>query len=84
MPAARGWPDGQSPIAAPGLKVNAFATGLDHTRWIEVLPNGDVLVGESTSIDRPPRSVFDYAMVSTMRRADAMGGVPSASSFWVV
>ena len=25
------------------------------------------------SHDRPPRSVFDYAMVSTMRRADAMG-----------
>jgi glucose/arabinose dehydrogenase len=25
------------------------------------------------SPDRPPRSVFDYAMVTTMRRADAMG-----------
>ena len=25
------------------------------------------------SMDRPPRSLFDYAMVSTMRRADAMG-----------
>ena len=28
MPTARGWPDGQTPVAAPGLKVNAFATGL--------------------------------------------------------
>src|SRR5438132_11746068 len=73
MPTARGWSDGQKPVAAPGLKVNAFATGLKHPRWIEVLPNGDVLVAESMSMDRPPRSLFDYAMVSTMRRADAMG-----------
>ncbi|TWT10010.1 sorbosone dehydrogenase family protein [Reyranella sp. CPCC 100927] len=73
MPTARGWNPGQTPTAAPGLKVNAFAANLDHPRWIEVLPNGDVLVAESTSQDRAPRSVFDYAMVSTMRRAAAMG-----------
>jgi glucose/arabinose dehydrogenase len=73
MPAARGWRPGQTPVPAPGLKVNAFATDLDHPRWIEVLPNGDVLVAESTSLDRPARSVLDYAMVSTMRRAAAMG-----------
>jgi glucose/arabinose dehydrogenase len=73
MPTARGWRPGQTPVAAPGLKVNAFASGLDHPRWIEVLPNGDVLVAEAMSPDRPARSVFDYAMVSTMRRADAMG-----------
>jgi glucose/arabinose dehydrogenase len=73
MPTARGWSKGQLPIAAPGLKVNAFAADLDHPRWIDVLPNGDVLVAESMSMDRPPRSLFDYAMVSTMRRADAMG-----------
>lgn len=73
MPTARGWQPGQTPTAAPGLKVNAFATDLDHPRWIEVLPNGDVLVAESISIDRPPRSLLDYAMVSTMRRAQAMG-----------
>jgi len=73
MPTARGWSDRQTPVAAPGLKVNAFARNLDHPRWIEVLPNGDVLVAESMFMDRPPRSLFDYAMVSTMRRADAMG-----------
>ncbi len=73
MPTARGWDPGQTPIAAPGLTVNAFASDLDHPRWIEVLPNGDVLVAESMSVDRPPRSLLDYAMVSTMRRADAMG-----------
>ena len=73
MPTARGWSPGQTPTAAPGLAVNAFAVGLDHPRWIEVLPNGDVLIAEAMSPDRPPRSIFDYAMVTTMRRADAMG-----------
>jgi hypothetical protein len=73
MPTAKGWPEGQTPTAAPGLKVNAFATDLDHPRWIEVLPNGDVLVAEATSVDRSPRSLFDFAMVTTMRRARAMG-----------
>ena len=73
MPTAKGWEAGRTPIAAPGLKVNAFAGGLDHPRWIEVLPNGDVLVAEALSLDRPPRSVFDYAMITTMRRADAVG-----------
>jgi glucose/arabinose dehydrogenase len=73
MPTARGWAPGQLPVAAPGLKVNAFAANLDHPRWIYLLPNGDVLVAEAMSADRPAKSVFDYAMVSTMRRAAAMG-----------
>jgi glucose/arabinose dehydrogenase len=73
MPTAQGWAAGQLPTAAPGLKVNVFAADLDHPRWIEVLPNGDVLVAEAMSHDRPPRSVYDYAMVATMRRAQAMG-----------
>ena len=74
MPTAKGWDAGRTPIAAPGLKVNAFAGGLDHPRWIEVLPNGDVLIAEALSLDRPARSVFDYAMITTMRRADGRGG----------
>src|ERR1700685_34327 len=73
MPTARGWSDGQLPVAAPGLKVNAFATGLKHPRWINVLPNGDVLVAESNQVAGPVRSVFSYAMQATMRRADALG-----------
>src|ERR1700722_12196245 len=61
MPTARGWAAGQMPVAAPGLKVNAFASGLRHPRWIEVLPNGDVLVAESNQVAGPTRSVFSYA-----------------------
>jgi glucose/arabinose dehydrogenase len=73
MPTARGWSDGQKPIAAPGLRVSAFATGLEHPRWIYVLPNGDVLVAEATQVAEPIRSVFSYAMQATMRRAAALG-----------
>jgi hypothetical protein len=74
MPTAKGWTEGRTPVAAQRLRVNAFATGLDHPRWIEVLPNGDVLVAEAMTVGRAVmRSLFDYAMFSTMRRADAVG-----------
>ena len=74
MPTAKGWTEGQLPVAAPGLKVNAFATGLKHPRWIQALPNGDVLVAEATTVPRAAmRSLFDYAMTSTMKRAAAVG-----------
>ncbi len=73
MPTAQGWSDGQKPVAAPGLKVNAFATGLKHPRWINVLPNGDVLIAEATRSPDRSRSVFSYAMQATMRRASALG-----------
>src|ERR1700731_2628960 len=73
MPTARGWTDGQTPVAASGLKVNAFATGLKPTRWIHVLPNGDVLVAEATQVQGPVRSAFGYAMQAPRRRAAALG-----------
>jgi glucose/arabinose dehydrogenase len=73
MPTAKGWAPGHVPTAAPGLKVNAFATGLDHPRWMQVMPNGDVLVAESSFVAGKPSSVFGFAMQSTMRRAKALG-----------
>jgi glucose/arabinose dehydrogenase len=73
MPTAKGWSEGHKPVAAPGLKVNAFATGLKHPRWINVLPNGDVLIAESNQVAGPIRSMFSYAMQATMRRARALG-----------
>ncbi len=78
MPTARGWASGQTPVAAPGLKVNAFAaTGLKHPRWIHVLPNGDVTVAEALFLPGGITSIFDYAMVSTMKRAAAIGASPN-------
>jgi glucose/arabinose dehydrogenase len=50
---AIGWQEGQSPSAADGMQVQAFAEDLDHPRWLYVLPNGDVLVAESNAPERP-------------------------------
>jgi glucose/arabinose dehydrogenase len=77
MPTAKGWAPGQTPVAAPGLKVNAFATGLKHPRWIYVLPNGDVTVAEALFLPGGIKTIFDYAMVSTMKRAAAVGVSPN-------
>ena len=77
MPTAKGWAPGQTPVAAPGLAVNALATGLKHPRWIQVLPNGDVAVAEALFLPGEPKSLFGYAMVSTLRRAAAVGVSPN-------
>ncbi len=73
MPTARGWDAGQAPTAAAGLTVNRFAEDLIHPRWIHVLPNNDVLIAEAMPDTGPVRSAFDYAIVSTMKRAAALG-----------
>lgn len=46
---AKGWPSGALPRSASGTRVLVFASGLDHPRWLHVLPNGDVLVAESNA-----------------------------------
>ena len=75
---ALGWPAGATPRAAPGTQVVAFASGLDHPRWLHVLPNGDVLVAESNAPARSdgPKGLRQWAMGQVMKRAGA--GVPSA------
>src|SRR6185503_8313328 len=50
---AKGWPAGATPVAAQGTTVAPFAQGLDHPRWVYVLPNGDVLVAETNAPPRP-------------------------------
>jgi len=82
MPVAKGWVDGHLPTCAPGLKVNAFAAGLDHPRWIEVLPNGDVLVAESKEQPGQPKKLMDHAAQATMRRVKAIGKSANLISLW--
>ena len=53
VPAVVGWPAGAGPKAPAGFTVTRFAQGLDHPRWLYVLPNGDVLVAESASEPSP-------------------------------
>ena len=76
---ARGWPLGVTPIAAAGLQVNVFASGLHHPRWLYVLPNGDVLVAESDAPPKPDDSkgIRGWIMKLVMKRAGA--GLPSAN-----
>ena len=69
--AAVGWPAGATPVPAPGLAVKAFATGLDHPRWLYTLPDGDVLVAESNSPVREGGGVQGWVMRYLMRRAGA-------------
>jgi glucose/arabinose dehydrogenase len=76
---AKGWPAGQMPVAAAGLAVNAFATGLDHPRWLYVLPNGDVLVAESNGPPRPDDAKGIKGSIMKMLKKRAGGGVPSAN-----
>jgi len=50
---AAGWPQGRTPVAAPGFRVQAFAAGLTHPRWLYRLPNGDILVAETNAPPKP-------------------------------
>ena len=72
---ARGWPAGAMPMAAPGMLVEAFATGLDHPRWVYVLPNGDVLVAETDAPPRPEatQDIRGRIMMAVMKKAGAGG-----------
>jgi glucose/arabinose dehydrogenase len=76
---AIGWPDGAKPVAAAGTQVAAFAEGLDHPRWLYVLPNGDVLVAETNAPPKPDdgKGVRGWVMKKVMGRAGA--AVPSAN-----
>lgn len=74
---AKGWSNGEKPVAAPGFAVSAYATGLAHPRWLAVLPNGDVLVAES---NKPQGAGLGGIRGWIMKRAmkSAGAGVPSA------
>lgn len=70
---AVGWSKGSMPVAAEGFKVNAFAEGLDHPRWLYVLPNGDVLVAETNAPPKPGdnKGIKGFFMKQTMKKAGA-------------
>ena len=76
---AKGWSEGGKPIAGEGLSIAAFASKLDHPRWLYVLPNGDVLVAEANAPLRPKdeSGIKGWVMRLVMGRAGA--GVASAN-----
>ena len=76
---AKGWPEGVMPTPMAGLAVTALASGLDHPRWVYVLPNGDVLVAESNAPPKPEdgKGIRGWFMKKVMGRAGA--GAPTAN-----
>src|SRR5687767_9194407 len=78
-PTAIGWAEGQKPKAADGMEVVAFATGLDHPRWLYVLPNGDVLVAETNAPKRPDDAKGIKGWFFKFFQKKAGGAVPSAN-----
>ena len=75
---AGSWPPGATPKAAEGLRVNAFASGLQHPRWLLALPNGDVLVAETDAPPKPAEKGFKATMMKLFMKM-AGSGVPSAN-----
>jgi glucose/arabinose dehydrogenase len=76
---AKGWAAGERPTVAGGLAVAPFATGLDHPRWLYVLPNGDVLVAETNGPPRPEdnKGLKGWFFKKYQKKAGA--AVPSAN-----
>ena len=75
---AIGWPAGTTPLAAAGLAVSAYASGLDHPRWLHVLPNGDVLVAESNAPAEHDVGTGFVGWISKQVMKTVGAGVPSA------
>ena len=76
---AKGWPPDATPVAAEGTTVVAFARGLDHPRWLYVLPNGDVLVSETNAPQRPEDGKGIKGWFFKRYQKKAGGAVPSAN-----
>lgn len=76
---AIGWPNDLMPRPTTGTRVQAFARGLDHPRWLYVLPNGDVLVAETNAPPKPDAAKGIKAVIigAVMKKAGA--AVPSAN-----
>ncbi|MDR5762635.1 sorbosone dehydrogenase family protein [Caballeronia sp. LZ035] len=70
---AKPWQAGEKPEAAQGFQVTAFATKLDHPRWLATLPNGDVLVAESNAPAQHDENagIKGFVMKKVQKRAGA-------------
>jgi glucose/arabinose dehydrogenase len=76
---AVGWPDHKMPAAPDGAIVTAFAEGLQHPRWLYVLPNGDVLVAETNASERPDDATGVRGFFFKKAQKKAGGATPSAN-----
>jgi glucose/arabinose dehydrogenase len=76
---AKGWPADAKPSADEHLAVVRFAEGLEHPRWIYVLPNGDVLVAETNAPPKPEdnKGIKGWFMKMAMKKAGAGTSSPN-------
>jgi len=72
---AQGWPGDTRPQAPAGFVVTPYAEGLNHPRWLYVLPNGDLLVAETNAPAMKPQGLKAIIEAKVMKEAGA--GVPS-------
>ncbi len=76
-----GWADGAAPKAPPGFTVTRYAEGLDHPRWLYVLPNNDVLVAESASevsaADKSNQGIKGFVQKLVMKKVGAAKPSPN-------
>ena len=76
-------PDGAPTASRPppaGSPSTAFAHGLDHPRWVYVLPNGDVLVAESNEPKKArTRQGIKGWIMDLVQQSYAGAGVESAN-----
>lgn len=76
---AVGWGAIEQPTPVNGATVTALARGLDHPRWLHVLPNGDVLVAETNAPPRPDDAKGIKGWFFKRYQKKAGGAVPSAN-----
>jgi glucose/arabinose dehydrogenase len=75
-----GWKPGETPKVTPDLKIQAYATALEHPRSVYTLPNGDVLVVESRSPDIEPVRRPKNIVMNWMESMVTSGGVEKGSN----
>ncbi|WP_316184933.1 MULTISPECIES: sorbosone dehydrogenase family protein [unclassified Bradyrhizobium] len=75
-----GWKQGETPKVAPGLKIEALATGLQHPRSLYTLPDGDVLVVESKAPLPPPAKRPKDLVMALVESWATSGGDTGASN----
>lgn len=77
VPKHVGWQNNETPKVADGLKIEKIASGLEHPRQVYGLPNGDILVAESSSPDAEPVTTpkqLIAGMVQSRSGKEAKGG----------
>jgi len=69
---AIGWAEGAGPVAPEGFVVTRYAEGVNHPRWLYVLPNGDVLVAQSSTTPQEGGGLMGWVRNMVQRGAGAI------------